>query len=93
MADEDTARGRLTAAVTGKPKMAYARVRAADVIEVGAALPKPSQTTAALVKGAEGAIAERVAAGADVSEIEVFQIAGQVQELLDAAPNPVPKGE
>lgn len=91
----DTPRSRLTAAAAGLHKMAYARVMAGDVVEVGKTVKTHTRVTRDLVAGAENAIAERVTA-TDPGTIEVFQLAGQVRELLEAATdaeaNPVPEG-
>lgn len=92
--DTDTPRSRLTAASKGLHKMAYATVIAGDVIAVGKTVKTHTRVTRDLVKGAENAVAERVTA-TDPGAIEVFQLAGQVRELLEAATdaeaNPVPE--
>ena len=92
MADADTPRGRIAAAIEGKPAKAYAKVVAADVVAVGNSIEDHTTVTAALTAGAGAAISERVAA-TDPESIEVFQIAGQLAQLLEVAgAEPVPKG-
>jgi hypothetical protein len=84
MAEE--AKKRVAEAVAGKPKMAYARVFASDIVTLGGLVPAERHTelTRDLVKGAAAAIGERVAAKAGEG-VEVFQLAGQVSQLLALA--------
>lgn len=84
-AKEETALDRLKKAVADKPKHAYAKVLAADVVGVGGLVEadKHTRQTADCVAGAERAIAERPAA--DPESIEVLQVAGQVATLIALA--------
>jgi hypothetical protein len=77
------ARRRVADAIKGKPAMAYARVFASDILLLGksVAAGRHSEVTRDLTKGAQGAIGERVTAKSGEG-VEVFQLAGQVAELL-----------
>lgn len=66
---------RIRTAIQGKPPHAFARVYAADVIAVGREVGRPDNP---LVTGAANAARCVV----DPAGVEVYQVAGQLAELL-----------
>lgn len=86
MASEDSPLARVKAAISGKPAKAYARVLAADVVELSKSVPAERHLGSSLdlARGAAGALAERPLAQ-DPGEIEVFQVAGQLAMLVGLA--------
>ena len=80
---EETPRERVTRAVRGKPARSLVEVRAGDVVALAGEIPDRDHTllTSALRDGAAQAVRESPAPDA----VTVYQTAGQLAQLLEAA--------
>lgn len=77
--EPETPLERIKKAIEGRPPHAYAPVRASDVLAVAATVPLGQHTPgiAAVALGAKNARPDLP---------EVFQVAGDLKQLVDAAP-------